>query len=195
MTSAHIKLDKAVRAIGERGLDGLIVYSNGSCDILAPKYLHYFAEFRPMGRNNAALVAKDGRTALVVEPQWDVLRVKQKSWIGDVRGSADFSDDLKAAMGEFGLTERVGIAGYADLNDAAYRAMNIRAEIEPADRIITDMAGEKTEKERNFARQAGRAADAGFRVLLDFAGTGCREYELLAEMERAMRPGRSRRYL
>ena len=87
MKQDYIKLEKAVREINQRGLDGLIIYSNGTCNILGPKYIYYFAEFRPMGPNNAVVISKNGDILLLVEPEWDVSRVRNHSWIKDVRGT------------------------------------------------------------------------------------------------------------
>jgi Xaa-Pro dipeptidase len=49
------------------------------------------------------------------------------------------------------------------------------------------MAREKTDAEIENARKAGRAADAGYRAFVDYARPGITEYELLAELESAMR--------
>lgn len=83
--SNNRKHQKALDLIQERGLDGLIVYSEGTCSILGPSYLYYFSEFRPMGPHNAAVLSKGGDVVLLVAPPRDALRAANKSWIDDVR--------------------------------------------------------------------------------------------------------------
>ena len=90
------KLSEATRLIGERGLDGLVVYSDGTCNILRASSLHYFAEVAPMGPHNAAVVSADGRVALIVPPAWDATRIQRHTWIDDVRGTNAFADALPA---------------------------------------------------------------------------------------------------
>ena len=91
-----------MRLISERGLGGLIVYSNGTCNILRASYLHYFAGFRPMGPHNAAIVSASGEVVLLVEPDWDARRAKRHSWIDDVRGVSDFGESLAATVQQSG---------------------------------------------------------------------------------------------
>ncbi len=57
----------------------------------------------------------------------------------------------------------------------------------PADEIIEEMVREKGEKELAAVRKASRIADIGAKAFLDYARVGVREYELVAEMEYAMR--------
>jgi len=83
---ANIKLEKAVRLMNQKGLKGLIIYSRGLCNMLSPNYLQYFAEFRPMGPRNAAVVTSSGEAVLLVDPPWDSFRASSKTWIKDVRG-------------------------------------------------------------------------------------------------------------
>ena len=49
MSDTNLKLEKSLELINKKGLDGLIVYSGGTCSILAPSYLHYFCEVQAAG--------------------------------------------------------------------------------------------------------------------------------------------------
>lgn len=187
MKTDPTKLEKAVRSLKEGGLDGLIIYSNGSCNILGVKYLHYFAEFKPMGPHNAAVVSKNGDVILLVEPEWDAGRAKTHSWIKQVRGTTHFMKELTEVMDEFKLTHRVGLAGSREMTESIYEGINKKADIMIGDSIITEMARHKTDREVEIARKAGRMADAGFNALITHARVGRKEYELLAEVEFAMR--------
>ncbi len=187
MTIDHMKWEKGLRALNEKGLDGLIVFSNGICSILRPSYLHYFAEFRPMGPRNAAILAKTGDTRLLVEPPWDAFRARGKTWIDSVQGTSDFVNDLVGAMRQFGIKGSVGLAGFRDMASDVYEVIERQARIVQADDIVEEMAREKSARELEIVRVSGGIADAGFKAFLGHARTGTREYELAAEMECAMR--------
>jgi len=81
MQQDHIKIEKVVKVLKQKGLDGLIIYSNGTCNILGPKPFVYFSEFRPLGPHNAAIISKAGDTVLMVEPEWDAARAKKACWM------------------------------------------------------------------------------------------------------------------
>ncbi len=187
MEQSNRKMERALELIGQKGLNGLVVFSGGTCSILAPSYLHYFCECRPMGQRNAAVLAKDGRAALLVEPSWDAERVSGKSWIRDVRGTSNFTGDLVRLMRKFGLSGPVGIAGFREVVEEVYTAAGSVAALQPADGIIEEMAREKTAREIEIVYDAARIADAGFGAFLRYATPGMKEYELVAEMEFAMR--------
>ena len=63
MAADHVKLTKAVELLNQKGLNGLIVYSNGAANILRPNYLHYFSGCKPLGSRNAAVISKSGDVA------------------------------------------------------------------------------------------------------------------------------------
>jgi len=173
--------------MNEKGLDGLIVYSNGAANMLRPDHLHYFSGCRPLGPRNAAVVSKSGDVVLLVTPRWDSARSSSRSWIKDVRGTSGFVKDLVRAMKELKLKGSVGLAGSDEMTIDVYEVIKDSARILPADDIIPAMAKEKTEEEIRNARKAGRAADAGYRAFCQYARPGITEYEFLAEIELAMR--------
>jgi Xaa-Pro dipeptidase len=181
------KKEKAIQMMIDKGLDGLIVFSRGTISILSPSYFHYFAGFRAVGPNNAAVLTRSGKEALLVEPPWDAMRCAKKTWIKDVRGTQKCLADLVFTMEEFGLTGRVGIAGSKEMTSEIYAALAEVAKVEPADDIIEEMYLQKTQKEISQGRTAARIADVGFKVFLDQSRPGVREWELVAEMEYAMR--------
>jgi Xaa-Pro aminopeptidase len=171
----------------ERGLGGLLVYSDGTCNILRPSYLRYFAGFAPMGPNNCAVVSSRGETALVVQPVRDAGRATRHSWISDVRGADEVVDELRDVM------HRLGIAGPVGLADGGLMPFPVRAALErdvaihPADDIIERIAIEKTPAEIALIRKTAAAADAGFEAFRGASRVGVAEYEIVAEVEYAMR--------
>ncbi len=187
MRSDHVKLTKALDLLNEKALNGLIIYSDGLSSLLRPAYLHYFSEFKPLGPRNAVVLARSGDIALIVQPAWDEPRASQKTWIRDVRGSVQFLKDLTKIIEEFHLQGPVGVVGMGEMKEEVYLGLKRRVEMRPADEIIEEMVREKGEKELARVRKASRIADIGAKAFLDYARVGIREYELVAEMEYAMR--------
>ncbi len=187
MTNDHVKLSKAVKLLEQKGLNGLIVYSNGTCQITRPNYLHYFSEFKPMGPRNAAVLSRSGKIALLVEPEWDSGRAAKKSWISDTRGTSHFSKDLKEVLGEFKIKGPVGLAGSQEMTQDVYGFLQKEVQLRSGDDVIEEIAREKSVRELEIVRKAAWIADLGFEALLEHAREGVREYELAAEMEFAMR--------
>lgn len=181
------KLTRTHHLIDERKLGGLIVYSNGTCSITLPRYLHYFAGFRPMGPNNAAIVSNSGRVVLLVEPAWDARRARRQSWIDDVRGTNDFPGSLIGALRTLEITGEVGLAGGSEMSQPLYEVLGNHMAVQPADDILEAMAQEKSPEDLELVRRASAIADAGFEAFLACSRVGVREYELVAEMEYAMR--------
>jgi Xaa-Pro dipeptidase len=181
------KLGRVAEEIDKRGLAGLLIYSRGTTFVLRPSYLHYFSGTRPVGRNTAALLSNNGKTVLLVEPAWDASRLQSKTWITDVRGTSCFLEDLTGVLEELNITGAVGVMGSEEMGVDLHEAIAKRARIEEAGDIVENLAGEKTERELRVIRETGKIADVGFKAFLKYARVGIREYELLAEMEYAMR--------
>jgi Xaa-Pro aminopeptidase len=193
MNGKNLKRDKALGLLQQKGLDGLIIYSGGTCSLLRPSYLYYFAQFKPMGPRNAAIISKTGDIRLLVEPRWDAIRAKGKSWIEDVQGSSDFVNDLTGMMDQFGMNGSVGVVGSKEMTSDVYEGIEKQAVIVQADDIVEEIASEKSERDLEIVWKTGSIADTGFKAFLEHARIGPREYELAAEMECAMRSARDRR--
>ena len=189
MAVDNVKLTKAVELLNQKGLNGLIVYSNGAANILRPNFLHYFSGCKPLGSRNAAVISKSGEILLLVTPASDAARSSSRSWIKDVRGTSlsAFVNDLKKAIKELRMTGSIGLVGSGEMTTEVYDGVRKVANLVPADEIIPEIAREKTDAEIEKARKAGRAADAGYEAFVGYARPGITEYELLAEMELAMR--------
>ncbi len=187
MHNRDAKLNRVVELINQKGLDGLVIYSRGTCFVLKPFYFYYFSEFRPMSSNNAVVISKSGDLLLLVEPPWDSVRATQTSWIRNIQGTSQFLRDLMETMRKFGITRKVGIVGAGNMTNPIYEGIRQEVTLELADDIIEEMAKEKTEKELDLIRKTAQIAEIGFKAFLEHARVGIREYELLAETEFAMR--------
>jgi Xaa-Pro dipeptidase len=187
MNESSSKLDKVLAAIKQKGFDGVLAYSNGTCSMLRPTYFYYMAELRPMGPQNALVISKAGDAVLLVTPRWDENRVRRSTWVKDVRGTSDFLKDLVEVMREFGMTGTIGVVAAGEMVEKTYLTVNALAKMEPADDIIEEIASEKTDKDLENVRKTAAIADIGFNTFLEYARVGIKEYELSAEMEYKMR--------
>ena len=187
MHEGNFKLKRSMDLLIPKELNGLIIFSNGTCSILRPSYLHYFSELKPMGPRTAVIVSTSGKVALLIEPHWDTIRASRKSWIQDVRGSHDFLKDLKGIIHEFKMKGSIGLVGSKEMTQDVYAVIEKEVDITIADGIIEEIAREKTDKEIEVVRKAARIADIGSMAFLECARVGIREYELTAELEFALR--------
>ena len=73
------------------------------------------------------------------------------------------------------------------MTKALVQGIKEKAAMEKADDIIAEMARTKSKREIALAQEAGRITDLGFEALLKHVRVGIKEYELLAEIEFAMR--------
>jgi len=181
------KLNEATRLMREGGLAGLVIYSDGTCNILRASALRYFADVAPMGPNAAAVVSADGRVTLLVQPSWDADRVKQRTWIDDVRGADEFERGLTDAVRRLEISGTVGLGGGREMPHPVYAALSGAVSVVAADDIIETIAREKSPEEIALVRKAAAAADAGFEAFREAARVGVREYEIVADVEYAMR--------
>ena len=187
MNDTNIKLEKALTLMNQRGLNGLIIYSNGVCNILRPSYLLYFSGFKSMGPRNAAILSKSGEAVLLVDPPWDSLRASENSWIRDVQGGKNFVKDLIGIMRRVKISGPIGVVGSREMTQEIYSGIQKEVPLEIADDIIEEMAKEKTTEEIEIVRKTARIADVGSKAFVNSVRVGIREYELVAELEYAMR--------
>lgn len=187
MKATNSKREKIIKLMKAQGLQGLIIYSNGICNILRPSYLHYFAEFKPLGSRNAAVVSPSGDVALFVTPSWDAVRAAESSWIADVHGSSDFVGDIRHIIKRLNIRGKVGLVGAGEMIQEVHAAIACMVETVKADDLLEEIAQEKTVKELDLIRKAARIADIGADAFVKSARKGIREYELVAELEYAMR--------
>lgn len=175
------------RAMAERDQEALLVYSSGILSILRPSYFFYFTDVRPAGPHGAALMTRDGRTRLIVEPAWDAPRVASQTWMRDVRASSNFVNDLIATVNEMCPSGRLFVAGLDEMPEAVYAPLAQTAVLTSAHSAMENIARVKSPAELANIRAVGHLADVGFNAIIETARPGLREFELVAEMEYAMR--------
>jgi Xaa-Pro aminopeptidase len=185
MIKPHLQAEIQKR-LAERDLDGLLVYSDGTHSLLVPTHLHYVVGTRAMGPS-AALITRDGRARWLVEPAWDVARVKPLTWIQDVRGACNFSRDLLSSLAELCPSGRLAGCGLAPMPEELYAALQAKVKLTQANDLVEDIARFRSDAEVALMREAGEIADAGANAMVEFARPGVSEFALVARMEHAMR--------
>jgi Xaa-Pro dipeptidase len=180
------KLDRIVAEINNRNLDGLIIYSCGTVNLLRPSYLCYFAGYRPFGPNSAALITRSGDVRLLVEPAWDEKRSAEQSNIRNTVGTDNFNRDLSAMLRQASI-KTIGLIGSKEMTGDILDLLQATAAVKTSDDIIEQMARVKTPEEIENIRKVAKIADIGFEVFLEYSRPGIREYELCAELNYAMR--------
>lgn len=187
MPDTRAVLDRILAAMRERALEALVVYSDGALNILRASHLQYVAGVRPLGPRNAVVIGRRGDVALLVEPAWDRDRVSRLSWIPGVRGTDDLARELPALLRALGATGTVGLVSGDLMTTEVFDRLSGACRVVPADAIVEAAAVQRSPDEVAMARRVAGIADVGFEAFRHAVRAGIREYELLAELEYAMR--------
>lgn len=181
------RVERAQAVMRERGVGGLVIFSNAQHNMLRTDQLFYLTDFRALGRS-ALVVPASGAPALVVSPRWDLERAREAAGAGDVR-AVDRDDVLRTACA---LAREVpgplALAGRPIMPIDAFDELTALLGGEPGDGegIVPSVAATRTPVELARIERAATIADLGFAALCDTARPGMREYELAAEVEAAM---------
>jgi Xaa-Pro aminopeptidase len=146
-------------------------------------YTAYLSDFINVGPEVVLLLPLEEAPILFVSPAWDIPRVKDASWVTDVRSMKEFWSSLPKLSGKTGLVGRESM--HVDLHDRILRALN-QAPVNAKD-IVENVARRKSSFELERLNQAAQIADAGVQALHDEARVGLKEFELAAIVEYRMR--------
>ena len=185
MIKSHVQQEIQKR-LAERDLEALLVYSDGTHSLLVPTHLHYVTGTRAMGPS-AAIVARNGQARWLVEPEWDVQRVKPLTWIKDVRGTRNLCRDLMVALSELCPSGKLAGCGLAPMPEGLYASLEAKVKVTPGNDLVEDVTRVRTDAEVELMREVGEIADVGANAMAEFARPGVTEFELVARMEHAMR--------
>lgn len=179
-------LENIQKRLAERDLEALLVYSDGTHSLLVPTHMHYVVGTRAMGPS-AALITRDGKARWLVEPAWDVPRVKPLTWIKDVRGTTNLCRDLMASLSELCPSGKLAGCGLAPMPHDLYSSLEAKVKVTAANDLVEDITKIRTAAEIALMREVGEIADVGANAMIQYARPGVSEFELVARMEHAMR--------
>ncbi|MBI2996964.1 MAG: aminopeptidase P family protein [Deltaproteobacteria bacterium] len=176
-------------AMRREGLSGLLFYSSGQLSMLEVNAVLWISGVLPMGPHTGVFLGASGEASILVSLPWDVGRVKEKTWIEDVRVVDRFADGAAEFLRRGGIKGELGIVGWSFMPAAVYQGLEAIPDIRlrPADKLLNTLARFPGEEARGAIRRAAEMADIGFAAILEKARVGMREHELAAEVEYAMR--------
>ena len=182
--SKNSRLAQATQYLHDHGLDALIAASNGLNNFLESNAVFVFSGVRPIGES-AVVLDRDGRSTLIVTPEWDGERARSLSATDETIGT----NDLAAALGEVAKKYRLGAATTISVG-LSLLGQSLAGRIGAAlgglpkaeDELARDIARVRTAQELKAAERAAWIAERGYERLLEFARPGLREFELAAEL-------------
>jgi Xaa-Pro aminopeptidase len=151
-------------------------------------HVRFLANFSLIGNWAMTLLLPDGGIAAFVEHPWDRDRVAQNSWARDVYGGAEALPALERLL-ERARVKSLGVVGLELMEtrfvEGLARVPNLT--IRSATKSVENLRQVKEPEEIETMRQAARVADNGYRALIQACRVGTAEFEVMAEVEAAMR--------
>lgn len=183
------KIESLRKAMKEEKLSALLFYSSGQLSMLEINPVLWISGVLPMGPNTGVLVTDSGAASILISLPWDQGRVRERTWIGDVRVSPEFVDGVSELIRQQGVKGDLGIVGWAFMPAAVYQGLEGIPDVrlKPADKLLNVLARFPGEEARAAIQRAAAIADRGFSAILEKAELGMAEHELAAEVEYAMR--------
>jgi Xaa-Pro dipeptidase len=171
-------------AMAREDWDGLLVFVNQ----LKTANLHYVANYTLLGSRACCYLPPAGPPVLLISEAWDLERVRGESPIADIRVfGRDWPRELASVCGS--RSGQIGLAGREIWGRQDLQALEaaLGRETVSASRLMEDLATIKTPYERELIRAAAVMADAGFMRAMEVMQAGLPDYELVAEIDYAMR--------
>jgi Xaa-Pro dipeptidase len=178
------RLAEATKYLQVHAHDGLVAASNGLNNFLESNAVYVLSGFRPIGEG-AVVLDRDGRSTLMVTPEWDGERAAEISSTDEIIATDDLVAALAAATKKHHLNvERTISVGLSFLGEAFVTRIGaaLGALPKPTDELARDLARVRTPEELADAERATWIAERGYEHLLKVARPGMREYELAAEL-------------
>ena len=186
-TEPALRLGKIRKLMECEGLDALVIYS---CQWKV-EFVHYAANFRVMGDDAAMVLPLNGEPSLYISRPWDLQRASEESWVKNIVVAPENMMKLVGEeAGKYGGS--IGVAGDAIMPNYHYceleKALTGKS-ISSRYALLDKAALVKSEWEQDILRKCAKLADAGFAAELECMRVGISEYEMVAEIEHAMRRG------
>lgn len=183
------KIDALKEVMARDKLAATICYSSGQLSMLEVNAVLWLSGVMPMGPNTAVLLLPTGAATMIISLPWDQGRVRQQTWVEDVRVADNFAGEIGNLLVKHGIHGDIGIAGYNFMPAAICQALEAlpNARLKPLDATLNYLARFPGAEALPVLERCAAIADAGFAAIVENAKVGMLEYELAAEMEYAMR--------
>ena len=178
------RLTAATRHLQAESLEGLIAASNGLNSFLNSNAVFVLSGVRPIGES-AVVLDRQGRSVLIVTPEWDEERASSISVTEETVGTSDLPRTIVEVAARLGIgharTISVGISllGQGVVNRIV---QGLGGAPVAADELIRDLAKVRATSELAAAKRATWIAERGYERLLEYAKPGMREFDLAAEL-------------
>lgn len=183
------KIDLLKDAMKREKLSAMLFYSSGQLSMLEVNAVLWVSGVMPVGPNTGVLLRPSGEATMIISNSWDEGRVREQTWIDDVRVSDDFTKELGSLLAQNGIQGDFGIAGFNFMPAAVHGRIeaipNVR--VQPMDALLSSLARSPGAECLPVLERCAAIADAGFSAIVENAKVGMFEYELAAEMDYAMR--------
>jgi Xaa-Pro aminopeptidase len=183
------RLEMIRQQMAKQGLDALVIYG----DNYSYADLCYLTNYFPKVRGGIAIIPRSGPISLLLNiGSRDVPFAKSLTWVDDVRASGQVGRDGAEALKEKGLDQAtVGLVdsgkGFLLPQLEELKAGVPEVQWHPSHSILQQMRLEKSARELNALREAGRTLNAICRGAQDFIKPGRKEYEIVADIDRLAR--------
>jgi len=173
---AALRRDRLLGAMADQGIEALALYGNGwQCD-----YLRYATDFAAVEGDALAVLLPDGEMRLFVESAAEAERAAIACPDIVVRATGDIVAEARGFLGRLG--NRRTLAAPAPLLPFGLTGDD-DPRIEDGTALIDRLLLQKMPEEIDAVRRAAEIADRGYRVFMEAARVGRREYELVADVE------------
>ncbi len=182
--SAKRRIERVQGVMVRTGDDALLAFSpNWRRD-----HVRFLAGFNTMGNWSLALLLPNGEAAAFVEHPWDRERVARESWAREVYGGPEALPALTDLL-ERAKVRTLGVVGLEMMEARFVRALSRlpNLTIRSATKAVETLRMVKEPEEVEIMREAARVADLGYRALIRASSVGTTEYEVMAEVEAAIR--------
>lgn len=173
-----------VQKLGEEKLDALIALATGFHSFLDPNLAFVLSDFKPMG-DSAVIVDREGKSTLLITPEWDIERAIQCSTTDRVIAAIDLIEAIKNYIHEERLqADAIATDGQASLGNAATKTLQslLAGKSKRLDNFVRTAARCRSDEEIARAEKATWIAERGYEQLLSIIRPGMKEYELAAEI-------------
>ena len=182
--SRERRIERLKALMNREGYEALLAFSpNWRRD-----HARFLAGFNLIGNWALALLLPDGGIAAFVEQSWDRDRVARQSWAREVYGG---SEAIPALIGllERSRVKSLGVVGIELMETRFAQALSRvpHLTLRSATKAVETLRQIKEPEEIEAMRQAARVADIGYRALIQACRIGTAEFEVMAEVEAALR--------
>ena len=180
-----LRLSRIREAMSNENLDALVVYGG----VWKTEAIHYVANLRVQDRDACVVIPYSGEPTLFISSKWDFARTRKESWIERIE---IVHNHMMTAVGEVVAEcgRSIGVVGSEQMPNIYYDDMKSvigDRTISNATMLLNNIAMIKTPWELDIIRKCAELADAGFIAEIECLHEGATEFEIIAELEYAMR--------